>query len=74
MIKLEINLVKYAKQRMELKRAEGNYILLTNQKFDSFGCHGNQGANPCIMAVFVIYRRQQALLCLSLYYIDIHLW
>ena len=33
---------------------------------------GNQGVKPCNMAVLEIYRRQQALLCLGVYYIDIH--
>ena len=26
--------------------------LLTNQKMNSFGCHGNQGVNTCIGAAF----------------------
>ena len=47
--------------------------LLTNQKFNSFGCHGSQSVNPCIMAVLEINRRYQAKLCLSIYYIDIDL-
>ena len=34
--------------------------LLTKQKFNSFGCHGNQGVNPCIIDVLKIYRRHQA--------------
>ena len=32
-----------------------NYYIENNQKFNSFGCHGNQGVNPCISAVLEIY-------------------
>ena len=42
--------------------------------FNSFGCHGNQCVNPCIMAVLEMYRVHQAILCLSVYYIDNDLW
>ena len=33
---------------------------LTNQKFNSSSSHGNQGVNPCIMAVFEMYWRHKA--------------
>ena len=41
--------------------------LLINPKINSFGCHGNQGVNPFIMAVLDIYRCHEDYLFLILY-------